>query len=479
MAERKKVVIVGGGFGGLAFARELKRAPVDVTIVDRENHHLFQPLLYQVATAGLSPGSIAVPIRSVVAKQKNVTVLLDEAIAIDYEKNRIELRDERFLEFDYLIAATGARTNYFGNDDWAKYAHGMKNLRDAIRIRERVLLAFEEAEVETDPERKKKLLTFVVIGGGPTGVEMAGAISELGRLVLTGDFRKINPEDIRVILVEMAPRVLGPFEPSLSEKAKLALEEIGVEVRVGTAVKDVKEERVLVGDEWIDAAIIVWASGVRPTSFAEKLGAPLDRGGRVIVEEDCSLPGRPNVFAVGDMASFTPEGAERPLPGVAPVAMQQGRYLAKLIKRELAGQPREPFRYVDKGTMATIGRGRAIAQTSKLKLSGVIAWLAWGLVHIAYLIGFRNRALVLFEWTWSLLTAKRGARIITANIHFRDTPGRRPEVPPLVIERHGLRTRMPGERRLRPSDLDDEGVELEQKEHTPEPPRTPEPPQPR
>lgn len=480
MVERKKVVIVGGGFGGLALARELRKLPVDVTIVDRENHHLFQPLLYQVATAGLSPGSIAVPIRSVVAKQKNVRVLLDEAISVDYEKRRVALRDERWLEFDYLVAATGARTNYFGNDDWAKYAHGMKNLRDAIRIRERVLLAFEEAEVEPDPLRQKKLLTFVVIGGGPTGVEMAGAISELGRLVLTGDFRNINPEDIRVILVEMAPRVLGPFDPSLSEKAKRALEEIGVEVRTGTAVKDVKEERVLVGDEWIDAAIIVWASGVRPTSFAEKLGGTLDRGGRVIVGQDCALVDRPNVFAIGDMASFTPEGEERPLPGVAPVAMQQGRYLAKLIKRELAGQQREPFRYVDKGTMATIGRGRAIAQTKKLKLSGLIAWLAWGLVHIAYLIGFRSRALVLFEWTWSLLTAKRGARIITANIHFRDTPGRRAEVPPLVIERHGLRTRMPGERPVRPIEAKERGaerVEAKPSDQAPAQAHPPEPPQ--
>lgn len=450
MAERKKVVIIGGGFGGLALARALKNTPVDITMIDRENHHLFQPLLYQVATAGLSPGAIAVPIRSVVAKQKNVSVLLDEAITIDYERNRVGLRDDRWIDFDYLVAATGARTNYFGNDDWAKYAHGMKNLRDAIRIRERVLLAFEEAEVEPDPERQKKLLTFVVIGGGPTGVEMAGAISELGRQVLTGDYRNINPDDIRVILVEMAPRVLGPFDPGLSEKAKIALEEIGVEVRTGTAVKDVQEERVLVGDEWIDAAIIVWASGVRPTSFAAKLGAPLDRGGRVIVGQDCSLSDRPNVFAIGDMASFTPEGAERPLPGLAPVAMQQGRYLAKVIKADLAGRPREPFRYVDKGTMATIGRGRAIAQTKKMKLSGLIAWFAWGLVHIAYLIGFRSRVLVLFEWTWSLLTAKRGARIITANIHFRDTPGRRAEVPPLIIERHGSRTRMPGEKAVLP-----------------------------
>lgn len=453
MAERKRVAIVGGGFGGLALARALKDLPVDVTIVDRENHHLFQPLLYQVATAGLSPGAIAVPIRSVVAKQKNVNVLLDEAIAIDFEKNRIGLRDDRWLDFDYLVAATGARTNYFGNDGWAKYAHGMKNLRDAIRIRERVLLAFEEAEVEPDPIRQKKLLTFVVIGGGPTGVEMAGAISELGRHVLTGDYRNINPEDIRVILVEMAPRVLGPFTPELSEKARISLQEIGVEVRTGTAVKDVKEECVLVGDEWIDAAIIVWASGVRPTSFASKLDAELDRGGRVIVGQDCSIPGKPNVFAVGDMSSLTPEGAERPLPGVAPVAMQQGRYIAKAIKADLDGKPREPFHYVDKGTMATIGRGRAIAQTGKLKLSGVIAWLAWGLVHIAYLIGFRNRALVLFEWTWSLITAKRGARIITANIHFRDTPGRRAEIPPLVIERHGLRTRMPSEKTVRLPEL--------------------------
>jgi NADH:ubiquinone reductase (H+-translocating) len=447
MTDRKRVVIVGGGFGGLALARALQHASVDITLVDRENHHLFQPLLYQVATAGLSPGAIAVPIRGVVSKQKNVCVLLDEAVSVDLERNVLVLREGREIPFDYLVAATGARTNYFGHDEWARYAHGLKSVRDAIRIRERVLLSFEEAEMETDSQRRKMLLTFVVIGGGPTGVEMAGAISELGRNVLTRDYRTIAAEDIRVILVEMAPRVLLPFEPSLSEKAKDALEDLGVEVRLGEAVTDVAAERVRIGEEWIDAAIVVWASGVKPTSFASKLGAPLDRGGRVIVGQDCSIPGHPHVFAIGDTAAFTPAGEERPLPGVAPVAMQQGRYVARAIAADAKGRPRPPYVYRDKGMMATVGRGRAVASTGRLELSGFLAWIAWGLVHIAYLIGFHSRVTVLFEWTWSLLTAKRGARLITGNIHFRDTPGRSPEVPPQVAERHGIRTRMPGERR--------------------------------
>lgn len=447
MTDRKRVVIVGGGFGGLALARGLRSANVDVTLVDRENHHLFQPLLYQVATAGLQPGAIAVPIRGVLSKQKNVRVLLDEAVGVDLERKVLHLARGKELPFDYLVAATGARTNYFGHDDWAKYAHGLKTVRDAIRIRERVLLAFEEAEMETDPARRKMLLTFVVIGGGPTGVEMAGAIRELGKSVLAGDYRNIKDEDIRVLLVEMAPRVLMPFDPELSEKARLALEELGVEVRLGEPVSEVAEERVRIGEEWIDASIIVWASGVKPTSFAAKLGAPLDRAGRVIVGQDCSIPGHPDVFVLGDAASFTPAGAERPLPGLAPVAMQQGRYLARIIANDGKGLPRPPFVYRDKGAMATIGRRRAVAATKRLKLSGFLAWIAWGLVHVAYLIGFHNRLLVLFEWTWSLVTAKRGARLITANIHFRDTPGRRPELPPLIVERHGRRTRMPGERR--------------------------------
>jgi NADH:ubiquinone reductase (H+-translocating) len=447
MTDRKRVVIVGGGFGGLALARALRNASADITLVDRENHHLFQPLLYQVATAGLSPGAIAVPIRGVVSKQKNVCVLLDEAVGVDLERRVLTLREGREVPFDYLVVATGARTNYFGNDEWARHAYGLKSVRDAIRIRERVLLAFEEAEMERDTQRRKMLLTFVVIGGGPTGVEMAGAISELGRNVLTRDYRTIAADDIRVLLVEMAPRVLAPFDPALSEKAKLALEKVGVEVRVGEAVTDVGDARVRIGDEWIDAAIVVWASGVKPTSFASKLGAPLDRGGRVIVDQDCSIPGHPNVFVIGDTASFTPAGDERPLPGVAPVAMQQGRHLAKVLAADQRGRIRPPFVYRDKGMMATVGRGRAVASTRRLKLSGFLAWVAWGLVHIAYLIGFHSRIMVLFEWTWSLITAKRGARLITGNIHFRDTPGRSPEVPPLVAERHGTRTRMPGERR--------------------------------
>jgi NADH dehydrogenase len=423
MSTEPHVVIVGGGFGGLTAAKALRKAKVRVTLVDRENHHLFQPLLYQVATASLSPGQIAVPIRGVLGRQKNTHVVLDEAREVDLAAKTLKLRGGDVLSWDYLIAATGAKTNYFGHDEWAKYAGGLKSLRDALRIREKVLLAFEEAEDERDEKRRRGLLTFVVIGGGPTGVEMAGAISELARHVLSDDFKRITPSSIRVVLVEMADRVLTPFSPDLSEKAKKQLEELCVEVKTKVGVTEIDALGVTLADgERIEAAAVVWATGVKPTSFAQLLGVPLHKSGRVLVDASCAVEGHKNVFAVGDMAFFLPAGATMPLPGVAQVAIQQANHVVKSIKRDLEGKPRETFAYFDKGSMATIGRSRAVLEAGKLKMSGFLAWLAWGLVHVLYLIGFHNRVLVMLTWIWSYVTYRRGARLITTHIARRKLP---------------------------------------------------------
>ncbi len=417
------VVIVGGGFGGLTVAKALRKAKVRVTLVDRENHHCFQPLLYQVATASLSPGQIAVPIRGVLGPQENTHVVLDEAREVDLSAHTLTLRGGDVLTWDYLVAATGAKTNYFGHDEWAKHAGGLKSLRDALRIREKVLLAFEEAEDERDEKRRKGLLTFVVIGGGPTGVEMAGAISELARQVLSDDFKRIKPDHIRVLLVEMADRVLTPFSPDVSAKAQRQLEDLGVEVRTKVGVTDIDALGVTLADgERIEAAAVVWATGVKPTSFAAMLGVPLHKSGRVLVDASCAAEGQKNVFAIGDMAFFLPEGAKAPLPGVAQVAMQQGEHVAKSIKRDLAGKPRETFSYFDKGSMATIGRSRAVVEAGKLKLSGLLAWLAWCFIHVIYLIGFHNRIVVMLTWLWSYMTFRRGARLITTHIARRKLP---------------------------------------------------------
>jgi len=435
--KKPQVVVVGGGFGGLNVAKALAGAKVDVTIVDRENHHLFQPLLYQVATASLAPGSIAVPIRSVVSRQDNVRVVLAEAQRIEKDERLLRFRDGSSLPYDYLVVACGAKTTYFGHDEWAEHAHGLKDLRDAIRIRERVLLAFEAAEWEADDELRKGILTFVVIGGGPTGVEMAGAISELGRQVLVGDYRRVRRDDVRVVLVEMGARVLSAFDPDLSQSAQRQLEELGVEVRTATKVTDVTPAGVRLGDEWVEASVVVWAAGVTPVSFVSRLGVPLDRSGRIVVDEHCALPDHPEIFALGDVAAFVPEGEERALPGVAPVAVQQGKHVARQIRRDLRGKARERFVYRDKGIMATIGRSRAVVQGS-IKLTGLLAWWAWGLIHVLYLIGFRNRFIVLFNWLWSYLTFKRGARLITARHDEGDatTPVRLRDRPPDPL-RHG------------------------------------------
>lgn len=413
MTEKQRVVIVGGGFGGLAAARALSRANVDVTLLDRRNHHLFQPLLYQVAMAGLSPSEIAIPIRSILGPQKNVTVLLADVTGVDFERREVKLAAGAGIGYDFLILAPGARTHYFGHDDWAVYAPGLKDIDDAVEIRRRVLLAFEAAERESSPELRTKLLSFVVIGAGPTGVELAGAIAELARYVLARDFRRVQPSETRVLLVEGGPRVLSAFDPALSDKAVAQLSELGVQVRTDTLVERIGDAGVLLrSGEVIAASTIVWAAGVSCSPLIAAAGIATDRAGRARVESDCSIVGHPEVFVIGDAAALN--GADgKPLPGVSPVAMQMGRYVARIIKKGASDGKREPFTYVDKGSMATIGRSRAIAQTGSLKLSGILAWFAWLLVHIWYLIGFRNRLLVLFDWGWSYFFYRRGARLIT------------------------------------------------------------------
>ena len=407
------VVIIGGGFGGLAAARALKSAPVRITLLDRANHHLFQPLLYQVAIAGLSAADIAAPIRSILRKQKNVTVLLDEAVNIDLDQQIVELKDGR-LSYDFLIIATGGRTSYFGNDAWEKFAPGMKSLEDALEIRRRVLLSFELAEKEDDPVRRQELMTFVVVGGGPTGVELAGAISELARYALTRDFRNINPSDARVILLEGGPRVLPSFAEDLSASAEQQLTQLGVQVRVNALVKNIEEARVYLDGETIQAATIIWGAGIQASTLANKIKAPRDRIGRLILEPDLTLPGNKNVFAIGDTTSFTHQTGN-PLPGVSPVAMQMGRTAAENILRAIKGESYKLFKYIDKGSMATIGRHAAIAEIGKIHLSGFIAWAAWLFIHLIFLIGFRNRIAALFNWAWSYFTYQRGARLITGS----------------------------------------------------------------
>ncbi len=424
MPEGARVVIVGGGFGGLTAVRALAQAPVQLTLVDRQNHHLFQPLLYQVAMAGLAPSEIAAPIRALLAKQRNATVLLDEVTGVDLATRRVHLAQGRDLPYDYLILAPGARTHYFGHDAWSVFAPGLKDLDDAVEIRRRVLLAFEAAEREPDPARRSSFLSFIVIGGGPTGVELAGAIAELARYVLARDFRNVRPSETRVLLLEGSERLLATFDPALSEKAVHQLSELGVHVRTGARVTEIGPAGVaLASGELLTAATIVWAAGVASSPLIAKLGIELDRSGRAKVEPDGSLPGHPEAFVIGDAAYLL--GADgQPLPGVSPTAMQMGRHAAAQIRAELRGEhARQPFHYVDKGSMATIGRSRAIAQIGELKLSGFIAWLAWLLVHIWYLIGFRNRLLVMFDWAWSYFTYRRGARLITGG---RLAPGPAP-----------------------------------------------------
>ncbi|MEX2571859.1 MAG: NAD(P)/FAD-dependent oxidoreductase [Gemmatimonadota bacterium] len=406
------VVAIGGGFGGLHAARALASAPVRVTVVDRRNHHLFQPLLYQVATAALSPAEIASPIRNILRKQKNAEVVLGEVVDVALETREVVLADGGRIAYDYLVVATGAVDQYFGHPEWAERAPGLKSIDDAVEVRRRFLLAFEAAEREEDPEARRALLTTVVIGAGPTGVEMAGAMSEMARHSLTRDFRRIDPSTARILLIEGGDRVLPAYDPGLSRRAEAALTRLGVEVRTGSMVSRIEPDAVYVGDERIATRNVVWAAGVGASPLGRILGAPLDRMGRVVVEPDLSIPGHAEVFVVGDLANSTGADGE-PLPGLAPVAMQQGAAAGRNIIRIIRGDAAEPFRYRDRGAMATIGRGAAVAEIKKLKLSGFPAWFAWLFVHIFFLIGFRNRIAVMLEWAWSYLSWQRGARLIT------------------------------------------------------------------
>jgi len=421
---RKRVVVIGGGFAGIAAVKALARAPVHVTLVDRSNHYLFQPLLYQVAIAGLAPNEIATPIRSVLRHVDNARVLLAEVTGVDLAAQRVVTRESDPLEYDYLVLAPGAVNSYFGHHDWAHVAPGLKDLDDAVEIRRRVLLAFEAAEREPDLAAQRRHLTFVVIGGGPTGVELAGAIAELATFVLARDFRAIKPDATRVVLVEGGSRVLAAFAPELSERAKQSLHEMGVEVLLNARVTAIDEAGVAIGPARIEASTVLWAAGVRASPLCERLGLPVDRSGRVQVEPDCSVPGHPEVFVIGDAASLTPAGDAQPLPGVSPVAMQQGRFVARMIESSIEKRARGAFRYVDKGSMATIGRRRAVAEVGKLKLSGLLAWLAWLTVHIFYLIDFRSKVVVLFDWAWSYFTYQRGSRLITGRRLLAGAPER-------------------------------------------------------
>jgi NADH dehydrogenase len=418
-----RVVIVGAGFGGLAAAKALgspdEGSPVDVTVVDRLNYHLFQPLLYQVALAGLAATDIAYPIRAALHGRRNVSVLLGEVTGIDVAGRGVRLDDGTTLSYDYLVLAAGVRTSYFGHDDWAAFAPGLKDLDDALEVRRRVLFALEAAERTADPAERQRLLTFVVVGGGPTGVELAGAIADLSRDILAKDFRRLDRKAVRVVLVEAADRVLTPFDPPLSARARAQLEELGVEVRTGVRVEAIDAGGVTIAGETVRAGTVLWGAGVRPSPLAAALGVPLDGAGRVVVGSDCAVPGHPELFVVGDMASFTPEGASEPLPGVSPVAIQEARAVARNILADTAGLPRMPFRYFDKGFMATIGRARAVAQLGRLRMSGLIAWLAWVFVHLVYLVGFRNRLSVFTNWIWAYVISRHGARVITGGARTR------------------------------------------------------------
>ncbi len=408
---RPRVVILGAGFGGLAAATALANSPFDVTLVDQHNYHLFQPLLYQVATAGLSPADIASPIRAIMRDARNVNVVLAKVSGIDAGRREV-LAEGRHIAFDHLIVATGAQHAYFGHDEWATSAPGLKTIDDATYLRRRILLAFEKAEAEADPAERARLLNFVVVGGGPTGVEMAGAIAELAKRALARDFRSIDPREARIVLVEAAPRLLTPFDPSLSEAARLSLEQLGVEVRLGAGVTRCDPCGVRLGPETIEARTIVWGAGVMASPAGRWLGVETDRAGRVKVGPDLTVPGNPNIFVIGDVACAV--GADgKPLPGVAPVAKQQGQYVAAVLKARRDGKALPPFRYRDFGAMATIGRKRAVAQIGAVKLAGFPAWLLWSLAHIYFLIGFRNRLAVVLSWGWSYITFQRGTRLIT------------------------------------------------------------------
>jgi NADH:ubiquinone reductase (H+-translocating) len=418
--KQPRVIIVGAGFGGLEAAKKLACEDVSLTVIDRTNYHLFQPLLYQVATAALSPADIAAPVRAILSKCKNVEVILAEVESVDVEAKKVRTQDQIF-EYDYLILATGARHSYFGHDEWEKLAPGLKSLEDAVELRRRILLAFEFAEKTTDEEARKAAMNFVIIGGGPTGVEMAGAIAEISRYTLAKDFRHIDPSQARVILIEGAPRLLAAYPEDLSESARKQLSELGVQVRTNARVTDISEAGVQADGEFIPCRVKIWAAGNNASFVSTTLDAPADRVGRVIVNDDLTIPGHPEVQVIGDLANFSHQTGE-PLPGVSPVAMQQGRHAARNILRMIRGDKPRPFRYFDKGSMATIGRNKAVADLKFFHLSGFPAWLAWLFVHIIFLVGFRNRLLVLIQWAWAYLTFDKGARLITRNFQSEHRP---------------------------------------------------------
>jgi NADH dehydrogenase len=419
---RQRVVIIGAGFAGLSAAKRFKRRPFEVTLIDRHNYHLFQPLLYQVATAALSPGDIASPVRSILRGQKNVSVVLAEVSGIDNAKQEVQA-EGRVFPFDFLIVATGAQHAYFGHDEWAPFAPGLKTIDDATYLRRRILLAFERAEIERAPEERRSLLNFVVIGGGPTGVEMAGAIAELGKRALAADFQSIDPRLARVILIEAGERLLSSFDASMSDAAQRSLAGLGVEVRLGSKVTGCDAGGVWLGEERIEARTIIWAAGVKASPAGKWLDAETDHAGRVKVGPDLSLPSRPNVFVLGDTAAAS-DADGNPLPGVAPVAKQQGVYVADLITSQREPKSRPPFRYRDFGSLATIGRKSAVVQMGKIHLTGFIGWVVWSVAHIYFLIGFRNRLAVALNWAWNYVTFQRGARLITgiSGADMQDVP---------------------------------------------------------
>jgi len=420
MNSKPHVIIVGAGFGGLEAAKKLACKDVRVTVIDRTNYHLFQPLLYQVATAALSPADIAAPVRAILSKCRNVEVILAEVQSVDVETKKVKTVDLE-IDYDYLIIATGARHSYFGHNEWEKLAPGLKSLEDAIELRRRILLAFEYAEKTPDEAARRAAMNFVIIGGGPTGVEMAGAIAEISRYTMARDFRHINPSEARVILIEGEPRLLAAYPPDLSESARKQLADLGVEVRTSTRATNLTDAGVQIGDEFIPCRVKIWAAGNNASFVGKTLGVPSDRAGRVIVNDDLTIPGHPEVQVIGDLANF-PHQTGQPLPGISPVAMQQGRHAARNVLAMIQGRKPQRFRYWDKGTMATIGRNKAVADLKFVHLSGLPAWLAWLFVHIVFLVGFRNRLLVLVQWAWAYLTFDKGARLITRNFQAEQRP---------------------------------------------------------
>jgi len=412
MGERTHVVIVGGGFGGISAAKKLKKADVDITIIDKTNHHLFQPLLYQVATAALSPGDIAVPIRAILGQRKGLKVLLGNVTSVNKQQHHLTLDSGKQIDFDYLILAPGAEYNYFGNDNWAEHAPGLKSIGDALQVRERILLSLEKAEQLDDPKLREPYLTFVVIGGGPTGVEMAGAIGEIVKRNMMRDYNTFSRNETRIFLVEAGPKILNGYPDSLSDRARESLEEMGVRVLLNTPVTDIDKKQVSFSEGTIETPNIIWAAGVAASPLLNSLEVEQDRTGRVKITDDLSIPNNDHIFVIGD-AAHKRNNNGNPLPAVAPVAIQQGQFVGQLIKNEISGNNRKEFHYVDKGTMATIGRAKAVADIRGFKFSGFFAWALWSIVHIFFLIGFRNRFRVFVEWMWHYFTFKRGVRLIT------------------------------------------------------------------